>query len=117
MWKTYEMENSKFNDSIMRQAFQFLFTFLGKRENAPFAMSFVLLFFLAAWNVWQQKERAVENYNWRVLIAEKDSADRRARLVLYDRINSQNAEIAACKAIAERLEAEIKQMKKDIKKR
>lgn len=115
--KSYAVKNSNFNDSIMRQSLQFLFSFLGNPKNAPFTMSFVLLFFLASWNIWQQKEHAIENYNWRLLIAEKDSADRRARLILYDRINTQNSEISACKAITERLEEEIKQMKKEIKKR
>lgn len=49
-------------------------------------------------------------------MAEKDSADRKARLTLYDRINAQNSEIAACRAIAERLEDDLEQVKKELKK-
>ena len=111
------MKNANLNDSIMQQATRFLFTFLGKRENAPFTMSFILVFFLAAWNVWQQKERAVENYNWRELIAQKDSADRKARLILYDRLNAQNTEILLCKSRQEWLETEITALKKALNKR
>lgn len=105
------MKNANANATIMAEAARFLFVFLGKRENAPLTASFLLLCFMAWWNIKQNKYHIKERTELNRSIIKKDSVARVEREEYVSRIIELRRDVLQCKTDMARATQEISELK------
>lgn len=99
----------------MREAATFLFAFLGKRENAPITGSFLLLLFMAWWNMKQNTDHYAERREWSRALFIKDSVSRVEREQFISRIIDLRRDVLDCKTAMERMQAQAERLETEIK--
>lgn len=102
---------------IMLAALRFLIPILTRKENVPYTLSFLLLCFMAGWNMWQVKIHVSERRDWTTERMRTDSTNRAERDIMIRELGSIGRDIANCREMYERMSAEFENYKKKNKKR
>lgn len=105
------MKNANANATIMAEAARFLFTFLGKRENAPLTASMLLLCFMAWWNIKQNQQHIGERVEMNRYMIQKDLEARKEREEYVSRIVELRRDVLQCKTDMARAMQEISELK------
>lgn len=95
----------------MAEAARFLFTFLGKRENAPLTASMLLLCFMAWWNIKQNQQHIGERVEMNRYMIQKDLEARKEREEYVSRIVELRRDVLQCKTDMARAMQEISELK------
>jgi len=99
---------------IVGKAFQIFGAFALKRENAPITASFILLFMMAGWNVWNESTHLQKELQWRRDELKQDSVNRAERERFLLRNFELQRDIIECNRIIDRQRQRLKEQEEKI---